>query len=121
MGFNFSQTAKEATTLSELMADRQKVSTNDIVKEFPDGVTVTGFDFVSGKDGNYPIFVFKESEKSFFSGGIVLDKIARKWLDGFGGDLDKCNEELEKSGGVKIKLIMTRTKGGNNLTNVEIL
>ena len=115
MSFDFRQAAIDATTLSELMTDRQKVSTDDIIKHYPDGVTITAFDFVEGKDGQYPIFLFAESPKSFFSGGVVLAKIANKWLSGFGDDLDACNAALAEHGGVKIKLESGRTKNGNSI------
>ena len=113
--FDFKQAAVDATTLSELMTDRQKVSTEDIIKHYPDGVTITAFDFVEGKDGQYPIFLFAESPKSFFSGGVVLAKIANKWLAGFNDDVDACNKALAESGGCKIKLEISRTKNGNSL------
>lgn len=119
-GFNFKQAAIDATTLSELMTDRQKVSTDDIIKQFPDGITITAFDFVEGKEGQYPIFLFSESPKSFFSGGVVLAKIANKWLSAFNDDVDACNAALAESGGVKIKLEHGRTKNGNSLIKAII-
>ena len=121
MNFNFKQAAIDATTLSELMTDRQKVSTDDIIKQYPDGVTITAFDFVDGKDGQYPIFLFSESPKSFFSGGVVLAKIANKWLAAFNDDIDACNKALSESGGVKIKLENSRTKNGNSLVKATVV
>ncbi len=115
MGFDFKQAAIDATTLSELMTDRQKVSTDDIIKNYPEGVTIVGFDFVEGKDGSYPIFIFTEAPKCFFSGGVVMAKIANKWLANFDDDIDACNKALAESGGVKMKLEHGRTKNGNNI------
>ncbi len=121
MGFDFKQAALEATTLSELMTDRQKVSTDDIIKHYPEGITITAFDFVEGKDGQYPIFLFAESPKSFFSGGIVLAKIANKWLAAFNDDIEACNAALAESGGVKIKMEFGRTKNGNNIIKATVV
>ncbi len=122
MSFNFKQAAIEATTLSELMVDRQKVTTDEIIKHYPEGVTITAFDFVQGKEGDdYPIFLFAESTKSYFSGGVVLKQIAKKWLSAFNDDIAKCNEALAASGGVKIKLENSRTKKGNNLVKATVV
>ena len=119
--FDFKKVAIDATTLSDLMTDRQKVSTDDIIRQFPDGVTIVAFDFVEGKDGQYPIFLFTESPKSFFSGGVVLAKIANKWLAGFNDDIDACNKALAESGGVKIKLETGRTKNGNSIVKATVV
>lgn len=120
MGFNFKKSAEKATTISYLMEGREKVVTEDIISQFKDGVTIAKFDVVDGKD-RYPVFVFKELENAFYCGGMVLMKIVDGWLEEFGGDIDKANEELEKFGGVRVKLEMSRTKDNNNITKVTVL
>lgn len=125
MGFNFKQVALDATSLSDLMNERTKVDTADIVAKYPDGITITAADMVEyekdGKPVEYPILLFKENEGAFYAGGIVLKKIVAAWASGFDGDYSALSAELEKSGGVKVKLTTGRSKTGNPLTNVEVL
>lgn len=121
MAFNFKQSAQESTALSELMTDRDKLSTEELVVKYPDGVTLTAFDVIDSNKGTYPVFHIKENDKVFYCGGIVLRKIVEGWLNGFGGDIDMANAELAKIGGVKVKLELSKTKDNNNLTKVTVL
>lgn len=121
MAFNFKQSAQESTALSELMTDRDKLSTEELVVKYPDGVTLTAFDVIDSNKGTYPVFHIKENNKVFYCGGIVLRKIVEGWLKGFDGDIDMANAELAKMGGVKVKLEMSKTKDNNNLTKVTVL
>lgn len=120
MEFNFKKSAEKATTISHLMEGREKVVTEDIIAQFKDGVTIINFDVVAGKD-RYPVIVFKELENAFYCGGMVLMKIVDGWLKEFNGDIDKANKELEKFGGVRVKLETSKTKGNNNITKVTVL
>ena len=121
MSFNFKQSAQESTTLSELMADREKLTTEELVVKYPDGVTITAFDVIDSNKGTYPVFHIKENDKVFYCGGIVLRKIVEGWLKGFNGDSDTANAELAKMGGVRVKLELGKTKDNNNLTKVTVL
>lgn len=120
--FNFKETARNTTLLSPLMVGREKISTDDIIKKYPDGFTVLEFDIVpDGKGKTYPVFTIAEDDELYYCGGIVLNKIAEEWIDGFNGDVESASNELKASGGVKFKLEGTKTKAGNNLTNVTIV
>ena len=121
MAFNFKQSAQESTALSELMTDRDKLSTEELVVKYPDGVTLTAFDVIDNNKGRYSVFHIKENDKVFYCGGIVLLKIVEGWLKGFDGDIDMANAELAKMGGVKVKLELSKTKDNNNLTKVTVL
>jgi hypothetical protein len=125
MSYNFKNKALEATSLSDLMNGKTKVDTRDIIEKYPDGITVTAVDMVEyekdGKPVEYPIFLFAENENAFYSGGIVLKKIAKAWVEDFDGNYVTMSDALKESGGVKVKLTSGRSKTGNPLTNVEIL
>lgn len=57
----------------------------------------------------------------FYCGGIVLTKIVNMWLEEYNGDLGLLNHDLAKSGGVKVKLVESKTKDKKNVTTVEVM
>lgn len=122
----FAELAKRATVLSPVMTDREKVSTEDIIKKYPNGITITEFDIVTtpDKDGNnmtYPVLAFKEDETKFLYGGKALMDIVAVWLSHFEGDIESTSSALKAAGGVKIQLEPARTKSGRNFTRVNII
>mgnify|MGYP004653718187 CR=1 FL=1 len=118
---NFREIAKKATELSELMNGREKIETGELIKKFPDGVTITAVDMIETAEATYPVILFKEDDSIFYTGGIVLKKIVDQWLMAFNGDSEKCSEELIKDGGVMVKLEETKTKKNQNVTKVTVL
>ena len=117
----FLEAAKKATTLSELMEGRDKITTEDILFQYNGIITVIGADLVNGtgKQGEqtqYPVIIFKEDEKKFLSGGTVLKKIVDSWLSLCDGDIEAMNKGLMEEGGVRIRLEKGKTHGGNNIT-----
>lgn len=119
----FKALAIETTCLSELMADKDMVTTDYIISHYPEGVTIIGFDIVElskNEEDRYPIFVIKEDPNIFFNGGLVLLKVAERWMDGY-MSTDEASTELELAGGVGVKLTKAKTKNGRNITKVEIL
>lgn len=119
---NFRDLARKATTLSELMANREKIQTGEVIKNFPDGITLNAVDLIHTSDTTYPVFTFLEDPSRFYCGGIVLSKIVDKWVEEYNGDLGMLNHDLSESGGVKVKLTETKTRDGkNNITEVEVI
>lgn len=118
---NFREIAKKATELSELMNGREKIETGELIKKFPDGVTITAVDMIETAEATYPVILIKEDDSIFYTGGIVLKKIVDQWLMAFNGDSEKCSEELTKDGGVMVKLEETKTKKNQNVTKVTVL
>lgn len=122
----FATLAKKATTLSPLMDGRDKMSTKDVIEQYPDGITVIGFDLITTTDNNgnantYPIIVFEEDAKKFIYGGKALNDICTLWVGHFEGDIDACSAALAAAGGVKIKLASGTTKQGRSFTSVEVI
>lgn len=118
---NFREIAKKATELSELMNGREKIETGELIKKFPDGVTIMAVDMIETAEATYPVILIKEDDKVFYTGGIVLKKIVDQWLDMFDRDAEKCSEELAKDGGVMVMLEETKTKKNQNVTKVTVL
>ena len=119
---NFRELARKATTLSELMENRVKIQTADVIKNFPDGITINAVDVIKTSDVKYPVFTFLEDSHSFYCGGVVLAKIVDTWLNEYNGDLGLLNHDLAETGGVKVKLTEAKTRDGkNNITEVEVI
>lgn len=122
----FVDAARKATTISELMAGREKMKMGDIIATYPNGVTVRDFDMVSSVDGDtgeltsYPIFVFDENDSVFAFGGTVFKNIVAMWLDDFDGDLAACRAGL-RAEGVKIRFSNGVTRKGRPVTLVEVV
>ena len=116
---NLKQVAKNVTTLSELMEGREKIDTSELVKKYPDGISVNAVDIIETSDARYCTVTFKEDEKKFYNGGLVMTKIVDAWLQA--GTLEEVNAELAKDP-VKMKLSEGKTKSGNkNVTIIDIL
>lgn len=119
---NFRDLARKATTLSEIMENRVKIQTDDVIKNFPDGITLNAVDVINTSEASYPVFTFSEDSDRFYCGGIVLTKIVNTWLEEYNGDLGMLNHDLAESGGVKVKLKEAKTRDGkNNITQVEVI
>lgn len=118
---NFRDLAKKDTTLSELMENREKIQTGEVIKNFPDGITLNAVDVIKTSDAKYPVFTFLEDSNKFYCGGVVLSKIVDTWLKAYNGDLGMCNHDLAESGGVKVKLTERKTRDGKNITEVEVV
>lgn len=118
---NFRDMAKKATTLSELMANRTKIQTAEVITNFPNGITINAVDIINTADATYPVVIFSEDYSRFYCGGTVLAKIVDSWLTEYSGDIETLNHDLAESGGVKVKLAESRTKAGKNVTEVTVL
>lgn len=120
----FTDLARKATEFSPLMNNREKATVEEIIERFPDGVTIVGVDMVSitkkEKIETFPVLIIKEDDDIFFFGGFVLTKIVNQWSEGY-IDFVELSKDLEKQGGVKVKMFESKTSTGNNLINVTIL
>lgn len=133
MGFDFRKSAQSATQLCELMAGREKLTTEEVIGAGE--LTITAFDFApkfdqngqpvgdssTGEQDTFGVVVFKEHPDRYYSVGTVFTKVCKAWAEQFGGSAEAASVELTKSGGVKVRFSNGKTKKGNNLVNVEIL
>lgn len=117
---NFRNKAVAATTISKLMENRVKISTEELISRYPEGVTITGFDWMKGDEGKYPVCIFSENEGECFFGGTALTSICDAWMDGY-EDPESCSADLAKEGGVKVKFLKGKTKNNRNFTKCEIV
>lgn len=118
---NFKSLATAATTLSPLMTDRIKLSTDEIISQYPDGITITEFDYITMKDSQYYIATFAEDDKAYINCGQILSKVFDRFVVAFEGDITGASETLKAQGGLRVKLNKSRTRGGNSITTVTVL
>lgn len=125
---DFKKIALDATTISELMNGRDKMDTEELIKKYPEGVTIDFIDNVNmqQEDGeeNVWIFVTEEQPDKFTFGGFVLAKIFNNILVEFEGDyaemIETYNSAL-KEDKLRVKLERAKTKAKREITKVTVL
>ena len=125
---DFKKIALDATTMSELMSGRDKMDTEELIKKYPDGITIDFIDNVNmqqedGKE-NVWIFVTEEQPNKFTFAGFVLEKIFNNILAEFEGDyaemIETYNSAL-KEDKLRVKLERAKTKSKREITKVTVL
>ena len=125
---DFKKIALDATTMSELMSGRDKMDTEELIKKYPNGVTIDFIDNVNmqQEDGeeNVWIFVTEEQPDKFTFAGFVLTKIFNNILSEFEGDYDEMIETYNsalKEDKLRVKLERAKTKSKREITKVTVL
>lgn len=125
---DFKKIALDATTMSELMNGRDKMDTEELIKKYPEGVTIDFIDNVNmqQEDGeeNVWIFVTEEQPDKFTFAGFVLAKIFNNILSEFEGDYDEMIETYNsalKKDKLRVKLERAKTKTKREITKVTVL
>ena len=121
--FNLRNAAKEITTFSDLMNNRQKIDTADLVgKE----LTIRDFDMVNDNKGKpFIIYIMDEYENSFAFGGQVLTNMFAELIQQYG--LEDVRKEVQENGlKVKLSTVQSKSKNAengmyNSYTKVEVL
>lgn len=125
---DFKKIALDATTMSEIMNGRDKMDTEELIKKYPDGITIDFIDNVNmqQEDGeeNVWIFVTEEQPNKFTFAGFVLAKIFNNILAEFEGDyaemIETYNSAL-KEDKLRVKLERAKTKTKREITKVTVL
>ena len=125
---DFKKIALDATTMSELMNGRDKMDTEELIKKYPNGITIDFIDNVNmqQEDGeeNVWIFVTEEQPNKFTFAGFVLAKIFNNILDEFEGDYAEMIETYNsafKEDKLRVKLERAKTKSKREITKVTVL
>lgn len=122
----FETLAKQSFGTCPLMENREKISTNAIIADNPNGITIDGFDMIvnndpkTGEEVKYCIITYKESPEYYYLGGQALTQVVETWIEAYKGDVELANKELQESGGCKLKLESVRTKRGNNYVKISM-
>lgn len=122
---NFATIAKKATTLSQIMEDREKMTVEELVEKY-DTVTIVDIDFISYKKGkddpvNVWVFVTAEEPDKFIFGGAIFTNICQQWLEAYEGDYTSLRADYQLSGGVKFQLTRIKTGNGRDCTAFKVI
>lgn len=109
----FTEKAKQATEFSFLCGGRNKVSTEDMIKNYPKGFTIVGADKVKKDSDEFYVMTIAEDDTIFFFSGSVLTNIADEWLKDFAGDCKDLTDALHAEGGCKVKLHYEKSANTN--------
>lgn len=112
----FSESAKRAVERSRVTTGRDKMTLEDVIKNYPDGVCVDEFQILVGESGKEYVVMHIKDTNNYFNGGSIALKIARGWIDDFAGDEDTASEELKKDGGCTFRITRGTTKKGQPIT-----
>lgn len=105
----------------DLIGEKEKVSVQEIITDFPDGVHITGCTVMKNKKKDeISAWTFAEDNSKFFFGGVVLTELAKSWIQENGGTAEACSEALKKEQPL-MKLYVMVSANGNNYTNYEIV
>lgn len=112
--------AKRANTLSELMNNREKISTEDIKKYYPNGIHINQVDFMEKDNKTVTIATFTEDNTKFFFGGTIITNIFSAVLMNYEGDIGEINKDLKKEP-LHIKITSGTNSKGQPLNKVDII
>ena len=114
--YNFKE--KMSTLLgndSPVMKNREKIQIDDIIRDYPEGITIREIDIIPGNP-DYIVCRFDENPRAYFFGGKALNEAFFTMLKDFGGDLSDLNSELANTFGLRCKPKKIKTKSGKPFT-----
>lgn len=115
--------AKKAVGKRDSVMDgKQKVSINDIIARYPEGVTLRHMQIIEDHKRNtvYGVCVCDEEPTAFFFGGVGIVGLIESLLKEYNNDEVTFAEDLAKEG-LKVKFSQKRSQFGNTYTAVEVL
>ena len=122
---NFREVALKELSLSDLMKERDKMETEQLIALHPDRVTIKDFDiFELSKNGKSEIvccFITLEEPKYFIFGGKIIKELFETFIKAYDCDIEACREEFKQSGGLTVRFERGKTKDGNTVTNVRVI
>ena len=115
---NFKAIAKKQTTMAEIMIDREKITTQEIIDDFDGEITIDNIEFCHIGSDDVWAYTFEEDETKFAFAGYILSKIFNACLEAVGGDFEELYKQWTP---LKVKLSEGKTKNKNQVTLVEVL
>lgn len=124
MALNLKNIAKKATVIAEIMENRTKGETEDLI-ELKEPVTINDCELClltndEGKEERVWAYTIKEQPEKFYFAGFVLKKIFESALEECGGDYTELYIAVQ--GGLKVKYGQKKTKDGKRtVTTIEVV
>lgn len=118
---NTKKIAQKATTLAQIFEGRDKIETEEIIKEYKD-IHIDNFEYVfMDDDKQFWAYTFTENKGVFAYAGFVLAKIFNAMLEECNGDYEELYASYKNSAMLHVELKEGRTKAGNKVTTVTVL
>lgn len=112
--------AQRATTVSKVMEGRQRLSMDEVINKYPNGVRVIEMDMLTNPATGEAYPVVATDMNDCFFGGKVLAAICSEWLNACEGDVQTVNDSLKECGGVLMRFERGKTKTGRSIVRVII-
>lgn len=117
----FAKAAEEALGVSKVIKGREKITTDEVIRLYPNGITINEFDIIGSGENSHPVFAFAEDPTKYLNGGRVAKDITDAWIAFKGGDIEAACEGLKESGGVRFKLEKVTTKLGKTVIRYNVV
>lgn len=113
--------AKAARNVNPIMEGREKITLDEIMAKYPQGVTIRECAIIhdKAKESDYAVCVVDEEINFFFFGGVAILSMIENLLQDYESEAD-FNAEL-KAEGLPIKFEKKRSKNGRIYTSVTVL
>lgn len=122
---SFKEIAQKSITLAKIMEGRDKMDTEDIIRNYPDGFNIDEIEYITMTkgDGADEFWAFHIAGTKYFGfAGLILNKMFNEFLKEYDGDFSALYEEFERSGGITVKLKTSISKTTKRpVTVVEVL
>lgn len=132
---NFRKVAQNSTSISPIMAGREKVSTDEILGKT---LTVQEIDIAEIKnytnrntgevsDIEYGVFVFKEFPNNYYQAGVVGTRIINDWLLMYDGESDDIHDQCSELSGeiaaenVQLRFSSAKTSRSQNIIKIDVI
>lgn len=111
--------AEKELTLSDLMVERDKIDTEEIIDTYEDGITLDQIDMCKIDDEEVAVYTFREDKDVFAFGGHILKNLFKSWIEEY-GSIEEVNKALVKEN-IVLTLSRGKTKDGKReITKVAI-
>lgn len=111
--------AKKASGVSAITEGKTKLSTEEVIKRYPNEVTIKAVDMFGTGDDRYAVINIAEDDKVYFFGGKAITGMVDEWITTC-GTIDVVNMQLSDEP-VKIRLTKGKTKNGRDFTSFEVI
>lgn len=112
--------AKKASGVSAITEGKTKISTEEVIKRYPNGVTIKAVDMFGTGDDRYAVVNIAEDDKVYFFGGKAITGMVDEFIATCDGSIDVVNMHLSDEP-VKIRLTKGKTKNGRDFTSFEVV
>lgn len=113
---NFNEEFKSSLTLSELMVGKDKIDTEDIIKYYPEGISINAIDLFELNGDEVYVYTFKEAPDKFAFAGYILKNLFEEMVSKY--SIETCNEALRETP-YTVKLSQGKTKDNKQVTKVQ--